>query len=85
MPQDKTKTAEEVLADLDKKQGSSNSDSKTAYYRKKKAQEFVQGYILVKQLRETDESGEKFTENHAIDMLIAHWENKASIKDEEEI
>ncbi len=61
----KPKTTEEVLADLDKKQNLSQSDSKTAYYRKKKTQEFVQGYILVKQLREADTSEEKFTENHA--------------------
>ena len=79
------KTAEEVLAELDKKTTSSQSDSKTAYYRKKKAQEFVQGYILVKELREADESGEKFTENHAVDLLVAHWEAKADIKEEEEI
>lgn len=83
MPQ--KKTAEEVLAELDKKTGSSTSDSKTAYYRKKKAQEFVQGYILVKQLREADKSGETFTENHAIDMLVEHWETKANVKDEVEI
>ena len=78
-------SAEDILADLDKKKGSNASDSKTAYYRKKKAQEFVQGYILVKQLRENLEEGEKFTEAKAVEMLIEHWEDKAEAKEEVEI
>ena len=84
MPAEK-KTAEQIVAELEGKKSSNASDSKTAYYRKKKAQEFVQGYILVKSLRESDDSGEKFTEAHAIDMLIAYWEDKAEAKEEVEI
>lgn len=81
----KPETAEDVLADLEKKKGTTEDDSKTAYYRKRKAEEFVQGYKLVKQLREADESGEPFTHNRAVDMLIEHWENNADTKDTEEI
>jgi|FLOH01.1.fsa_nt_gi hypothetical protein len=80
-------TPQEIAAQLlaKSKQGASDStDSKTDYYRKRKAQEFVQGYIAVLKLKnELIEAGlapDEFTEALAISSLVDMWEEKAEAK-----
>ena len=77
---------QEIAAQLlaKSKVASDSTDSKTEYYRKRKAQEFVQGYITVLKLKhELIEAGlrpEEFTEALAVSSLVEMWEEKAEAK-----
>ena len=63
-------------------------DSKTEYYRRKKAKEFAQAYVFVKDLR-TDlleaEPDLKITEALLANKLFELWDAKAENKQEREV
>ena len=78
-------TPAEIAAQLlakSREENHSNTDAdKTDYYRRKKAEDFVQGYITVlnmkKDLIDQGLDPQEFTATRAVTELIALWEHKA--------